>query len=72
MDGELAGGDELFTAGMVDQTLGQFGAFAISDHPAHDETAEDVQNDIQVITGPFRRATQFGDVPTPQLVGLGG
>jgi hypothetical protein len=25
-----------------------------------------------VIAGPFRRATQFGDVPTPQLVGLGG
>ena len=72
VDGELAGRDELLAAGMFDQTLGQFGAFAIGDHPAHDETAEDIQDDIEVIAGPFRRAAQFGDVPTPQLVGLGG
>jgi hypothetical protein len=52
--------------------LASNGAFAIRDHPAHHETAEDIQDDVQVIARPFRRAAQFGDVPTPQLVGLGG
>jgi hypothetical protein len=45
VDGQLAGCDQLFAAGMIDQTLGQFRAFAISDHPTHDETAENIQDD---------------------------
>jgi hypothetical protein len=32
----------LLAARVIDQTLGQFGAFAIGDHPADDETAEDI------------------------------
>ena len=72
MDGELAGRDLLRTAGVLDQTLSQLGAFAIRDHPAHDVTAEHIQDDVKMIRGPFHRAAQLGDVPAPQLVGLGG
>jgi hypothetical protein len=36
MQGELTGLDVLFLAALLDQSLGQLGAFAISDHPAGD------------------------------------
>ena len=72
MHGELARRDLLRTAGVLDQTLSQLGAFAIRDHPAHDVTAEHVQDDVKMIRGPFHRAAQLGDVPAPQLVGFGG
>ena len=38
------------------------------DHPAHDVAAEHVQDHVQVVVGPFRRAEQLGDVPGPDLV----
>ena len=56
---ELAGRDLLRAAGVLDQALGQFGAFAIGDHPAHHVTAEDIQDDVEVIsrsTSPGRAA----------------
>ena len=59
-------------AGVLDQSLGQFGAFAIRDHPAHNVAAKNIEDDIEMIGGPFHRAAQLGDVPTPQLVGRGG
>ena len=62
---ELAGRDLLRAAGVLDQALGQFGAFAIRDHPTDHVTAEDVEDDVEVIRGPFHRAAQLGDVPTP-------
>jgi hypothetical protein len=71
MDGELALYDVLLQA-VFDEPLGQHGAFAVGDHPADDVAAEDIQDDIEMIGGPFHRATQFGDVPTPQLIGFGG
>ena len=55
---------------MIDQTLGQLGAIAIGDHPTHDATAEDIQDDVEVISGPLGRTAQVGDVPTPELVGI--
>jgi len=41
-------------------------------HPADDIAAEDIQNHIEMEVGPLTRSVQFGDVPGPQLVGLGG
>ena len=39
-------GDHLRAAGVLDQSFGQFGAFAIRDHPTDHVTAENVENDI--------------------------
>ena len=72
VDGELVGADVLLTAGFGDEPLGQLGAFTFGDHPADDETAEDVQDHVKVEVGPLDRAQQLGDVPTPDLVGGGG
>ena len=69
---ELAGHDLLRAAGVLDQALGQLGTFAIGDHPTDHVTAEDIQDDVKVITGPLHRAAQLGDIPTPQLIGCGG
>jgi hypothetical protein len=46
MDGQIAGNDALFVAGVGDQPLGQFGGFAPCHHPAHHVAAEDVQDDV--------------------------
>ena len=42
MDGELAGRDVLFQAGVFDEPLGQHGAFAVGDHPTDHVAAEDI------------------------------
>ena len=47
MDGELTGRDVLFQAGVFDEPLGQFGAFAVGDHPANDVAAENIQDDVE-------------------------
>ena len=72
MQRELAGLDVLFLAALLDQPLGQLGAFAISDHPAGDVTAEDIEDHVQVEVGPLRGAEQLGDIPAPELIGSGG
>jgi tetratricopeptide (TPR) repeat protein len=43
MQGELTGLDLLFLAALFDQPLGQLRAFAISDHPTGDVTAENIE-----------------------------
>ncbi|SPE23403.1 hypothetical protein SBA2_1230004 [Acidobacteriia bacterium SbA2] len=72
MHGELAWQNVLRVTGMLDEPFGQLGAFAVGDHPTDDVAAEDVQDDIKMISGPFHRTAQLGDVPTPQLIGLSG
>jgi hypothetical protein len=72
MDGELAGRDVLRAATVMDESLGQLGTFAVSDHPPDHVAAKNIQNDVEMVDGPFHRAAQFGDVPAPQLVGLRG
>ena len=69
---ELTGRDVLRTAGVLDQPLGQFGAFAVGDHPTDDVATKNIQDDVKMIDGPFHGAAQLGDVPAPQLVGSGG
>src|SRR5258708_5937729 len=51
---ELIGLDVLFLAAILDQPLGQFRAFTISDHPAGNVTTEDIEDRVQVEIRPFR------------------
>jgi hypothetical protein len=37
---------------MLDEPLGQLGAFAVGDHPTDDVSAEDFQDVIKMITVP--------------------
>ena len=67
VDGELAGRDVLRVATMLDEPLGEFGAFAVGDHPTDDVATKNIQDDVEVVGGPLYRASQLGDVPTPQL-----
>ena len=72
MERELTRPDALFLAALLDQSLGQFRAFAISDHPAGDVTTEDIEDDVQIEVRPFRGTEQLGDIPAPELIGSGG
>ena len=72
MEGELTGRDALLGATVLDEPLGQFGTFAHGHHPADDVAAEHIQDHVEVEVGPFGGAEQFGDVPTPELIGSGG
>jgi len=42
--------------GLLDELLGQFGAFPGRDHPAGDVAAEDVEDDVEIEVGPLGRA----------------
>ena len=58
----------LLGAGRRDELLGQGGGLAGGDHPADRVPGVDVQDHIQVVVRPFRRAVQLGDVPRIDLV----
>ena len=60
-----------FGAGRGDELLGQGGGLAGGDHPADRVPAVDVEDHVEVVVGPFRRAVQLGDVPGPDLVRAG-
>ena len=63
MQRELTGTDSLPLTSLLDELLGQRAALALGDHPAHDISAEYVENDVQVKVRPLARAGQLGDVP---------
>src|SRR3954470_12519879 len=44
----------------------------IGDAPADDPAAEDVENDVEIEVGPFRRSGQLRDIPRPDLIGAFG
>src|SRR3954454_13036928 len=44
----------------------------IGDAPADDPAAEDVENDVEIEVGPFRRSGQLCDIPGPDLIGAFG
>ncbi len=69
---ELAAGDALLGARLRDELVGQGGGLAGRDHPADRVAAVDVQDDVEVVVGPFGRAVQLGDVPGADLVRPGG
>src|SRR5438093_13514869 len=72
MERELTRPDALFLAALLDKSLGQFRAFAISDHPAGDVTTEDIEDDVQIVVRPFRGTEPVGDIPPAVLRGSGG
>ncbi len=45
--------DALFMAGFLNQTTGEDRVFPICHHPTDDVTAEDVEQDVEVVVGPF-------------------
>ena len=68
VQGQLSGLDALLGTGLANEFLGEFFGFAFGDHPADHVTTVHIQNDIEVVVGPGGGATQFGNIPTPQLV----
>src|SRR5690242_11864401 len=72
MQRELSRLDALFLAALLDQSLRQLRALAVSDHPAGDVTAENIEDHIQIEVRPFRGPQEFGYIPAPQLIGSRG
>ena len=71
MEDQLLARNVLLFNGCFDQLRGQIGAFTMCQHPADHAAAVDIQNDIQVIIGPFLRALELGDVPRPDFIRAG-
>ena len=65
---QRTGHDILFIDGVGDELLGQLRGLPMSDHPADDVAAENIQNDVQVKTRPLGRPLDFGYVPTPDFI----
>ena len=61
--------DVFFVHGISDELLGEFGGLSMSDQPADDIPAVDVEDYVEMEAGPFGRALQFGDIPGPHFVG---
>ena len=72
VDGQLPAADALLGAGGGDELLRQDGGLAGGEHPADRVAGEDVEDHVEVVVRPFRRAVQLGDVPRPDLVRAGG
>ncbi len=64
----MYGNDLLLDAGLLDQASGQGPVFPLRNHPADHVTAEDVEDDVEVVVDPSGRTTELGDVPRPDLV----
>ena len=63
MDDQLARFDLLFLAGIGNEAFGKSGRFPARQQPSGDITAVDIEDDVQVVVGPFDRTFEFGDVP---------
>lgn len=68
MDRQLTRLDAVPQAGFTDQVLGQGIRFLVGNHPTHHVTAENVDDLVEVVVGPFRRSVQLGDVPRPEFI----
>src|ERR1035437_8424677 len=68
MEAELSRQDVLALAALGHKSLRKRGTFAMGNHPAHDVSAEYVDDDVQVEVGPLLRPKQLGYVPAPDLV----
>ncbi len=71
MQRQRAGDDAMQGHCVADQLFGQYRAFAVGDHPAHDVATVDVQNHVKMEAGPLRGSLELGDVPAPHLIGAG-
>ncbi len=60
--------DLLLPAGFVSQASGEGGRLTSCQSPSRDLPAEDVEDDVQLVTGALGRAQEPGYVPTPELI----
>ena len=67
VEGQLTGRDGVLFDGVIEQCLEQAGALGIGDAPADDPAAEDIENDVEIEVGPFRRSRQLRDLPPAAL-----
>jgi hypothetical protein len=61
--------DALFVSRIGDDLIGELGRFTRRDHPADDVAAEDIEDDVQMEAGPFRRTFQLCYIPRPDFIG---
>jgi hypothetical protein len=71
MDREFTGLNVLANTGGSDQFLGESCRLAFGDHPTDRVAAEDIQDIVEIVIGPFGRSQEFRNIPAPQLVRLG-
>ena len=68
---ELLRLDVLTLVGFCDELLGQGSLFTGRHHPANHVSAENVDDDVEMVVTPFCGAAQFRYVPAPELIGRG-
>ena len=68
VQGQGARRDILFIDRIGDQLLGELRGFPVSDHPANDVAAENIEDHVQVKARPLGRPLQFADIPAPDLI----
>ena len=68
VDRQLTGVDVLLGDGVGQEPLGEFLGLPRGHHPADGVAGVDVDDGVQVVVRPLRRAVEFGDVPAPALV----
>ena len=59
VQGQGAGHDVLLVDGIGDQLLGELGGFPVSDHPADDVAAENIEDHVQVKARPLGRSLRI-------------
>ncbi|OPX92834.1 MAG: hypothetical protein A4E58_03219 [Syntrophorhabdus sp. PtaB.Bin006] len=69
MDQKLSRLNRLFLAGLFNQFTSKSGKLPVSHHPACHIAAEDIEDHIEIVIGPFLRSLEFGDIPGPYFIG---
>ena len=67
MQCQLAGRCGMLGGGVLEQRHEQRGAFSVSDAPANDSAAENIDDDVEVEVRPFGWPHQLCDIPGPDL-----
>src|ERR1017187_10231306 len=71
MDGQLPRISVLLLDGLLEQDESEGGAFTISDHPADNVAAINIDDRVEVEVRPLLRTMQFGNIPRVDLIGSG-
>src|SRR3546814_2002933 len=69
MKHHLSGLNTLSSTGVAQNLTGVLAVFDIIDLPADDHSAEEVQEQIQIVEATFDGRRQVGDVPTVDFIG---
>ena len=65
----VSAGDPLGDNRVFDELLGELGVLVCGDQPVEDVATEDVQDHVEVIEESAGGTVEFGDIPTPNLIG---